>query len=125
MTGYHIRLGYNANSDNADNWPILEKAAFDLCEHPIRLYNEAVDFGCPQQLDGAYLSNYAEAYKQHEDATITIDEGTDIDNPPQIMILASGGAPGRTFKEHLGRAFCRLLLIEMHRRGIEISITVA
>lgn len=49
----------------------------------------------------------------------------DVEEKPQIMLLASGGGCNcRLMKEGLRRAFCRLMIKKAHKKHIEISIAV-
>ena len=122
MTGYIISLGYQSGySRNArdDLWAILRNAALAICADPVRLANEAVSFGAPELLDGERLMDYARQYEKREDATIMFD-----DEERCIRQLASGSGAPRILKEHMRRAFIRMVMAEMHRQGIEVNILV-
>lgn len=125
MTGYVISLGYQSGYSRLlaqlhdDLWPMLRNAALAICANPVRLADEAVNFGAPEVLDGERLMDYARQYEKRGDATIIFDEEQRC-----IRQLASGAGASRTLKEHMRRAFIRLLMAEMHRQGIEISVLV-
>ena len=118
-TGYRIELGYNANldMDDIEAWEYVEAAALRM------ISAEAMEYGAPEVLDGEPLANYAYAFKERKDLTITFQKSSD--GIPYIHMYASGGDPGRTLKAHTRRAFIRLLLQEAHRKGIELNITVS
>ena len=129
MTGYHISIGYLSGYDKEEAWEVLKRVVLELCNAPERIAEEAMRFG----MDGAVAREYAEAYRGAsletrgtEDSTLRIIEGERAEgNPPQIMQLAGGAGPSRVIKEAMRRAFCRLVMYEMHKREIEININVA
>jgi hypothetical protein len=124
-TGYTIELGYGDGT-----WQDLKDTALELCEHPILIATEALEHGAPNELEGETLYGYAEAFKHRTDLTIEfIEPGhpfwRDTYEQPFIHMMASGGDPARTMKEYVRRAFLRLLMADMHRRGMEISVRVS
>jgi hypothetical protein len=127
-TSYYIEIGYNSgfSSQIIDEWHMLKDVAIAICDHPERIAEEAIAFGAPRTLEGEDLFAYAHSYATREDLTISFVESKDEYGKPDCFILqcASGGGASRILKEHLRRAFCRLVLYEMHRRGIEITIRV-
>ncbi len=130
MTGYHISIGYLSDGDKDEAWAALKEVVAALCAEPSRIAVEAVRYGMrPNQAE-----EHAEAYRSFspktgrtEDSTLVIKERDfeDEDSYPQVMQLASGGGESRVLKEAMRRAFCRLALEEMHKRGLEININVA
>lgn len=134
VTGYHIRIGYNS-ALNADEkraaFETLKEVVASLRDDTDRLVrevkHESVAWSDPARaaIDDALLREYAEVYRPPaRDATLTIIEPIG-DEPGQIMQLASGGGEAREVKERLRRAFSRLVILEMHRRGIEVNLVVA
>lgn len=130
MTGYHISIGYmSGGPDKEEAWEILKQVVLDLCNAPARIADEAISFG----MDRATAIEYADAYvgasianRGTQDSTLRIIEADDKEEtPPQIMQLAGGTDPSRSTKEAMRRAFCRLVMYEMHKREIEININVA
>lgn len=129
MTGYHISIGYLSDYDKDEAWEVLKNVALDLCHAPVRIADEAITYGMGVDI----ALEYAEAYRgasieTHgtEDSTLRIVEGNAAEKAqPQIMQLAGGVGESRTTKEAVRRAFCRLVMREMHKLGIEININVA
>lgn len=62
--------------------------------------------------------------KPVEDLTVRVDHDEERDSLPIIVQLASGGEPGRSTKEALRRAVCRLVMEHCHRNAMEVSISV-
>lgn len=129
MTGYHISIGYLSGYDKEEAWEVLKRVVLELCNAPARIAEEAMRFG----MNGAVAREYAEAYRGAslesrgtEDSTLRIIEANPVEETkPEIMQLASGGGPSRIYKEQMRRAFCRLVMDEMHKLEIEININVA
>lgn len=130
MTGYHISVGYQSGGPDKDEaWEILKRVVLDLCHAPARIADEAISYGMDRASAIEYANAYvgaSEAWRGTEDSTLRIIEANAAeDTPPQIMQLAGGAGPSRTIKEAMRRAFCRLVMAEMHKLGIEININVA
>lgn len=127
MRGYYLDIGYSDNPEEA--WKELRRHVVHLCAHPERIATEASRLGCPEELEGEMLADYAERYRDREDYTIFIQETAlaTLADPgsPYVVQFASGGGPGRVLKEHLRRAFCRLVIEHMHRQGIEVNLRVS
>lgn len=71
------------------------------------------------------LEEYAASYRKPvKDLTVRVDRDEERDNLPVIVQLASGGEPGRSVKESLRRAVCRLIMQHCHRNAMEVSISV-
>lgn len=142
-TGYHLEVGYNSGCSgffgtHEDAANILLAVVRQVAESPLEILMEA---GRERGLSSLSfyddILDYAKRFQyslEHpdEDGTVTI-------TPPRgneswrVMLLATGG-PGieedgawgaRSLKELVRRAFCRLVILEMHRRGIEVSLVVA
>jgi DNA repair exonuclease SbcCD ATPase subunit len=72
---------------------------------------------CEKGPDCCTLQNHADRYKlPWQDRTIYFDEKNQ-----RVVQMASGD---RLVKEHIRRAFCRLVMAEMHKLNIEINIVV-
>lgn len=123
MTGYHIRIGYNARvvSDD-DAWQTLKDVVAAVRLDAEGLMGEALRerSDAPWALLAAIAAVYADP--PDGDATLTIIE-PEGDRPGEILQLASGS--GRAVRELMRRAFCRCVILAMHRRGIEVSLVVA
>lgn len=129
MTGYHISIGYlsGGDYDKDEAWEVLKKVVLDLCHNPHHLMDELVSFGMNPRIAAECAAAYvgaSEATRGTEDSTLRIIEAKD-DDPPQVMQLAGGADEWRVHKEATRRAFCRLVMREMHKLEIEININVA
>jgi hypothetical protein len=91
---------------------------------PRELVKEVVRV-CGERYDRRDLMDVALKYPTDEDLTIKILDSPKDPARRQIQQLASGYGKWRTIKEELRRAFCRLVLAEMHKRGMEVDIFVA
>lgn len=130
MTGYHISIGYLSGGDKDEAWATLKEVVAKLCAEPAAVAMEALKYGMPPDR----VREYAEPYRSFsaatgrtEDSTLVIKEA-DPDDPEsyhQVMQLAGGGGESRGLKEATRRAFCRLVLKEMHKREYEININVS
>jgi hypothetical protein len=131
-TGYHISIGYNSgiscparligDAGKTEAWGILKSVVEKLCGEPDRIIAEARAYGAPECCatgpECCTLQNHADRYKlPWTDRTIYFDE-----KRQEVIQMASGD---RLVKEHIRRAFCRLVMQEMHKHNIEINITVA
>ena len=75
MTGYHLRLGYNANNFGSNDKEELIKIFVEeykhICKYPLALKNEYNLMIAPEcHLD--YDSDYIQAYKEKTDSTIKL-----------------------------------------------------
>lgn len=124
MTGYHISLGYNSGYSGDGTWEKVKAIIASVT--PEELRQEYLDYETVvKYADGEetyLLEDFVEKHFKREDATIQYVG--DMDDNPQIMLLASGAGDCRTIKEGLRRAFCRLLLHKAHQEHIEININV-
>ena len=122
-TGYLITLGYQSDSiDEEEGWQALERAADDL-RHDDLLFNRMNGIvQAPLLADEYTPRDYADIYSKepHEFSPISIYHEKHC-----IHISCSGGDPSRTMKEWAARCFCILLMIEMAKQGINISVSVS
>jgi hypothetical protein len=122
-TGYSITLGYQSGYstclDQDEAWQALVDCVQALRLQPERIVKEAQRLGAPAACEDhcCTLQQMAEAYSSNDDATLRINQ-----RERYIYQLATGD---RTLKEHVRRAFCRLVIEEMHRQGIEVCLEVA
>ncbi len=116
-TGYHIEVGYNSEESSEAVEEALRHAVKAICAKPETILAEV------KRVEGFEIpTSYAESYREPwRDLTIKIIEGERF----QVMQLASGGGSSRNYKESMRRAFCRMVLEEMHRKQMEVSIIVA
>lgn len=124
MTGYYIEIGYlsgySGPADLDQAWDSLKNVVAILREQPANIVGEAM------RVEGGSLRKllpFAERYHpKFTDGTIEVN-----DAERQITQLASSGNgdAARVVKEQVRRAFCRLVIQEMHRRGIEVNLCVA
>lgn len=121
MTGYHIRIGYNSKWNKDEAWHELVACVGRLRNDPARIIGEVVRLD-GNVADAALLEAFARVYADTGDVTLTI---RDTPEDRSVVQLASGGGPGRDLKERFRRAFCRLVIEEMHRLGIEVNLEVA
>lgn len=133
-TGYHLRVGYCSGSsgehDAYKNWQMLVQLVGEIRDQPGMIIKEVERVGDQDKHDGTLLWSAAE-----DMSTAAAEAGSQacmvIDDPPgggrdrEVLLMASGGKPGRAAKEAVRRAFCRVVIEEMHRRGIEVSLVVA
>ena len=121
-TGWSLSIGYNSgysyNGDDQEAWDELVRVTKKLCEHPERIEAEAYAYGAPlADPNGETLFSYCERYREQQGGTITINQDQRV-----IHQIASGD---RAMKEYVRRAFCRLILQDMHRLNIEVNLIVA
>jgi hypothetical protein len=128
MTGYTITIGYLSGAvtqHDADiAWEYVHDRALDICAHPEWIVDEARAFDAPDIMRDEALVDYARAFQNRTDLTITFHPAVD-DERPYIHMYASGGMPSRALKEYTRQAFIRLLLRAAHREGIDLSIRVS
>lgn len=127
MHGYYMSIGYISGATCAENkedaWPILKQVVMDLCGKTDEIIREAMAFMAPTSCNGYSIEEHAEAYKGNQGKIIKYYEGGDADDGPEQCVSFLCGATD-ALKEHVRRAFCRLVLYEMHRRGIEVNLEV-
>jgi hypothetical protein len=105
-------------------WPLiavshkLVRCVEQLRVQPERIVQEARRLNAPETCEEGCctLLDMAQAY-QSDDGTLVINH-----QEHYILQLASGD---RMLKEHVRRAFCRLVIEDMHRQGIEVCLQVS
>jgi len=124
VTGYYIRLGYNSGYSSEYSKEQYEEQLLtsinELCIHTHRVVSEVLRL--EPTWDSSLLEQYTKSYGEKKDLTLTI--ARDEEGELVINQCASGGEVARKIKESLRRAFCRLIMEEMHKKGIEVSVTV-
>lgn len=132
-TGWLITLGYVSGAtyvlSRQSAEAFLYEAAFDTARHEedILSYAEQAKY-CPRkdEFDNS-LRDYAHKFSQMDDLTIGIkairDRAGDVVET-SILLLASGGGLSRAMKECTRRAYVRLLMEQMHFRGLDIQVSV-
>ena len=121
MTAYTISVGYNSGHKKSDVSKTLINVVDEIRDDPERIEREIA------RVEGSAYSSmlvdYCECYRKPEkDLTIVINQ--DEDKLALIIQYASGSGSGREVKERCRRAFCRLVIEEMHRRGMEVCLIV-
>jgi hypothetical protein len=119
-TYYRIQDGYNSCHFPDKVWDTIVEVVESIQENPQRIIDEVLRL--ETDADRELIEEVAECYRKPvQDLTITVVESVD---GRWIGQLASGGELGRSAKESCRRAVCRLVLEEMHRRKMEVSIIV-
>lgn len=127
MTGHHLRIGYlsghSTKTDRDGAWEILVETVKQLREDKEAIVSETLRL--EPNLNREYIATLAECFSEKiRDATLTIYSNvTKESDDRNIMLLSGGGQRGE--KESTRRAFCRLVIEAMHRRKIEVNLTVA
>ena len=123
MTSYRIEVGYNSAQDLPEVAEYMIGALDALQERPELIVAEVLRL--EPTMDRETLEEYAASYRKPvNDLTVRVDEDAERQNLPIIVQLASGGEPGRSVKESLRRAVCRLVMEHCHRNTMEVSIHV-
>lgn len=121
MTGYYIEVGYNSKWDKEEVWKELKKVVIDICKNSKVLIEEI-----KRETNKVIPIDFIEKYKWPcKDLTIRITENNEDNKENFISQAASGGGYERDCKEICRRAFCRLILLEMHKREMEVNIFVS
>lgn len=127
MTEYSIEVGYNhdgaSNAAEEKIWSVLKQVGLDIANNTGAIIDEASRCGAPAVLGADALVNYAVMLKARNDNTIQFLESNG-ESSGRIYLPASGGGDARTMKGHVRRAYCRLVVAEMHKRGYEVSMIV-
>lgn len=123
MTSYRIQVGYNSAQDLPEVGEYMIGALDALQESPELIVAEVLRM--EPQRDRELLEEYAASYlKPVGDLTVRVDHDEERGGLPIIVQIASGGEPGRSTKEALRRAVCRLVMDQCHRNAMEVSIFV-
>lgn len=121
-TGYTLQVGYLSAGNREEAWREMKAITAALRADPSAITREVLRLESGHTSES--LDDYAEAYRLDSDATITIHEAIG-DRPACIHQMASGGGESRDIKEAMRRAFCRLVIEAMHRKGIEVTMIVS
>lgn len=122
MTGYYLSPGYQSAGSRKEAWEQMKLfVAYyrDLPDDIIAEVNRVEKVDYPDE-----LRECAAEYPVGRDLTLHVREAED-EQEPAIVQFASGGGTYRDAKEQCRRAFCRLVIAECHKRGIEVNMTVA
>ncbi len=111
MTAWHLTVGYQYDG-SGDEWEILFDTVEEVRQNPLLVAEKA---GVCQEDAKAYLLS---------PPAITIREGQPL-GLSSVVLLASGGEPGRRTKERLARAFILLLMERMAEMDININVSAA
>jgi len=123
MTSYRIEVGYNSAQDLPEVAEYMLGALDAIQERPELIVAEVLRL--EPTMDRETLEEYAACYRKPvNDMTVRVDQDEERENLPIIVQLASGGEPGRSVKESLRRAVCRLVMEHCHRNAMEVSISV-
>ncbi len=121
-TGYTFTIGYlsgySTKLSRDEAWQSLVQCVEEVRRQTERIAQEAQRLNAPEACEQGCctLMSMAEAY-QYDDGTLMI-----YHDEHYIIQLATGN---RTLKEHIRRSFCRLVIEEMHRQGIETCLNVS
>lgn len=139
MTGYHLRLGYDSGCSGSrsdeERWRILLEVVEAIRMDPERI---ARDAALVEGVDVETAREYAAAFATRgpdcgpndlrqltEDLTLVVFlPSVREDRIGEVVSLASGWGPARRWKERTRRAFCRLVIHDMHRKGAEVCLSV-
>jgi hypothetical protein len=129
MTSYIIEVGYNPNKNEDEVWEKLKRVVKYYCDNSKLILDEVLNdekTGIIKKVKQEELDKYGNAYKDYKDLTISIYDETNSEGEKNryIIQMASGGGVEREIKEHFRRAFCRLIMKEMHYNCMEINIRV-
>lgn len=119
VTTYRIETGYNSAHQNDEVWAALKQVVSTIQLNPALI--EAEVLRLEPTANKALVEEIAALYKPPvHDLTIKVLEVDD----QAVLQSASGGGVYRDAKESCRRAFCRLVIEEMHKRKMEISLIV-
>jgi hypothetical protein len=122
MTGYEITVGYNSAQSKDDVSDTLAHVVSELRKNQSAIKDEVVRVEGPWKGEES-LDDYAAMYlPANEDATFKVRK--DEDGHTLVYQCASGGGESRALKEAMRRAFSRLVIQEMHKRGMEVNLNV-
>lgn len=120
MAGWKISVG-----SDADSWSAVRKYIGHLRDNPQLVCDEAVRCGAPLMLEETQLLDICELLVDAWQSAPQVLEIADSGQAPAVLLTVTGGMPGRVLKEHCRRAIVRLVLTEMHRQGIDVSVREA
>lgn len=131
MTSYTLSIGYlsgySTDLDRDAAWLALLESVNARRSDPQAIIREAKRFDAPDKCRNGCctIAEAAAAYDpSNNDLTVVVidERGPDGEDNRRVVQYASGD---RDLKEHVRRAFCRLIIQDMHRRGIEVDLSVA
>jgi hypothetical protein len=130
-TSYTIEVGYMSgysyDGSAAEAWNELCEAARAIVNNPVKMATEARAFGAPFhccEKQCSTITDYCEVYKNDWTKGGPLKVVDEANKKPYLHISCSGGEDERQMKEHVARAFVRLLIEKMHHKKIEISVRV-
>jgi hypothetical protein len=123
MTGYLIKAGYNSSHSNDMVEEKLKEVAHKVRQDTEALVQETIKTYGPKE---QAIKDHAQKYIDMDDLTLFFS-GPDEERKKEefkVHQFASGYGEQRTIKEHMRRAFCRLVLFEMHKLDMDVNIEV-
>lgn len=140
MTGYYLELGYNSSLGTPQlglAFSTLVGVFMNLVNDPDRVTREVLRLepGADAVLVLQVAGWYGHPDRPKEDLTFKVVERGDThpeinaleaaEFKPYIQQYASGGGAQRGASESVRRAFCRLVIEDMHRLKIEVNLRVS
>lgn len=122
MIGYYLRPAGNNKIGHQEAGKYLLKVVKNLKENPNLIKEEVLSFN-PELAKEEDLDEYANYYNDPEDGALEITKDKE-DDMPCVAQLASGGGKERNIKEAFRRAFCRLVIKEMHKKKMEVTLSI-
>jgi hypothetical protein len=117
VTSYKLTDGYSGDFDRDEIWQELLVVVDVVREDTNRIVSEVLRV--EPKANKKKIQELAMYYKKPAiDLTIQIRENEEC---REVLQLATGGG----LKESVRRAFCRIVIDEMHKRKMEVSLIVA
>lgn len=137
MTYYYISIGYLSGysypADRAQAWTELKAVVSQIRNRTVTIAEEVMRVEVHRkQADKEIARRAAERFdskkgltsfsvvEPHQEASGAIVSGTIV----LVSSVEDGDARLFSIRESARRAFCRLVINEMHRRGIEVNLEV-
>lgn len=118
-TLYTIEVGYNPVQDNGEVWKKLVEVCSHFQNNPSLIAKEALRLEPTLNVDN--VNACADCYLPPvTDLTIVFFHGDKM----CVTQSASGSGVARDVKEACRRAFCRLVIEQMHRFRMEVNLVV-
>lgn len=140
MTGYYLEIGYNSGLNDQHKalaFGTMVGVFMNLVNDPDRVTREVlrIEPGADVALVAKCAEWYGHPERPKEDLTFKVVE-KDTRHPeisaleavefrPFIQQYASGGGAERGARESVRRAFCRLVIEDMHRLKVEVNLRVS
>lgn len=124
MTGWYLSVGYNADYSADVVAAELIQAAERIRRNPELIEQEIRRVEGFRAPDHDVLEPYLDRFQQEGDLALQIDVYPGHPGQATVKLMASGDQPGRSLKSICRRAFCRLVLAEMHAKAMEVNISV-